>query len=168
MDDLVASKAMPEWLSSNHYQFLLLQGIGMLGAFNFSKLHLSRRRSDCRPCNHLLTAYPELWNWWNRTWNWSIDARKWTIHSFIQGKGIWKRMGRMQKDMPYWKMPIALLSFDWPNRWKWFDSSWNCSAPAKKDTSKSSGRAINVGNDWWWIQRLFFEWMSSPLANMRK
>lgn len=61
MEDLVASKAMPEWLSSNHYQFLLLQGIGMLGAFNFSSFYLSRRRSDCRPCNHLLTSYPELW-----------------------------------------------------------------------------------------------------------
>ncbi|CAJ1953992.1 unnamed protein product [Cylindrotheca closterium] len=62
MEDLVAQKAMPEWLSSNHYQFLLLQGIGMLGAFNFSSFYLSKRRSDCRPCNHLLTAHPELWN----------------------------------------------------------------------------------------------------------
>mmetsp|Transcript_13472 Transcript_13472/g.32511 ORF Transcript_13472/g.32511 Transcript_13472/m.32511 type:complete len:210 (-) Transcript_13472:455-1084(-) len=62
MRDLVASEAMPKWLWSNYYQFLLLQGIGMLGAFNFSKFYLSRRRRDCRPCNHLLTAYPELWN----------------------------------------------------------------------------------------------------------
>ncbi|CAJ1933282.1 unnamed protein product [Cylindrotheca closterium] len=64
MEELVAQKAMPEWLeyraTTIHY-FLLLQGIGMLGAFTFSSFYLSKRRSDCRPCNHLLTAYPGLW-----------------------------------------------------------------------------------------------------------
>ncbi|CAJ1943285.1 unnamed protein product [Cylindrotheca closterium] len=64
MEDLVAQKAMPEWLeyrATTINCFLLLQGIGILGAFNFSSLYLSKRRSDCRPCNHLLTGYPGLW-----------------------------------------------------------------------------------------------------------
>ncbi|CAJ1933280.1 unnamed protein product [Cylindrotheca closterium] len=64
MEELVAQKAMPEWLeyrATTINCFLLLQGIGMLGAFTFSSFYLSKRQSDCRPCNHLLTAYPGIW-----------------------------------------------------------------------------------------------------------
>jgi len=93
------------------------------------------------------------------TRNQSIDIWKWTIHS---RQGNLEEVGKDAKDMPYYKMPMALLPFDWPNLWKWFILLETAHHQRRRTNRKSSGLEINVGID------CDGGFSFSSLANMRK